>query len=265
MSDPIVRFQQTGAVAQITLHRPDQLNALDIATIEALGEAFTEVASNSDIRAVLLTGEGRAFSAGGDIKAMLSMSDSTSNPQSQMLDGVGILHGVLSLLYRLPKPVVVAVNGPAAGAGVGLALHGDIVWAAESARFTLAFTGIGVSPDSGTTYHLPRAVGPKLASELFLTNRSLDAEEALRVGLVSRVLPDDELLPAAREVAGRLAEGPTLAYEKVRNLVRNSFENGYETQLAREREAVGLSARTHDFGEGIAAFAGKRKAMFRGE
>lgn len=259
-----VHYEKDGGVAILTLNRPDVRNAINMATIDRLRDILLDATADGEVRALLLTGAGTHFSAGGDIKAMLE-HNTTGHAQRDMLEGVGALHGVLSLLHRLPMPVVVAVNGWAAGAGVGLALHADITWAARSASFTLAFTAIGVSPDSGTTYHLPRAVGAKLASELLLTNRALDAEEALNAGLVSRVLPDDELLPAARELAHRLAEGPTLAYARVRNLVRSSFENGYETQLAREREDVGRSALTHDFGEGLAAFAAKRKAEFRGE
>lgn len=262
-SEPVC-YEKEGGVATITLNRPEVRNAINMATIDRLREVLLEASVDPEVRALLITGAGTHFSAGGDIKAMLA-KNSVEQPQAAMLAGVGALHGVLSLLHRLPKPVVAAVNGWAAGAGVGLMLHADIAWAASSASFTLAFTAIGVSPDSGTTYHLPRTVGPKLASELLLTNRALDAEEALAVGLVSRVLPDDELVPAAHRLAARLAQGPTLAYARVRDLVRSSFENGYETQLAREREEVGRSSTTYDFGEGLAAFAAKRQPEFRGE
>ena len=260
---PPVDYQTRDGVGFVTLDRPDALNALDLATIESLQAIANDATTNSEVRALLLTGRGRAFSAGGDIKAMAGMTGQV-DPRGAMLDGVGALHRALSDLHRLPKPLIAAVNGPAAGAGVGLALLADIVWAGSSASFTLAFTAIGVSPDSGTTHSLVRAVGPKLAAELFLTNRSVPAEEARRIGLVSQVLPDDELLPAAQELAITLARGATAAFGRVKNLVRESLGNGFETQLAREREEVGRSATTQDFSEGLRAFVEKRQPSFRG-
>ncbi len=262
MTDPVL-YDVIDGVARVTLNRRQALGALDLATIRRLREVLAEATTSPDVRAVLLTGGGRAFCAGGDIKAMLEIAGGSS-AQDSMLAAIAELHPMLAAFYRLPKPLIAAVNGPAAGAGVGLALTADVAWAARSASFGLAFTGIGVSPDSGTTFLLPRAVGPKLAAELFLTNRILSADEALSAGLVSRVLPDDDLLPAASELAERLARGPTQAYARVKSLLRASPGAGFETQLENERQEVGLSARTADFTEGLAAFVEKRRPRFVG-
>ncbi len=258
-----VLYEVAGGVARVILNRPEALNALDLAVISRLREVFAAAAAD-EVRAVLLTGSGRAFCAGGDVKAMLGMEDAASR-QEAMLDAVGELHRMLASLYLLPKPVVAAVNGAAAGAGVGLALACDVAWAARSATFTLAFTGIGVSPDSGTTYLLPRAVGPRLASELLLTNRRLSAEEALAAGLVTRVVDDGELEGLAGKLAARLARGPTRAYARTKELLRRSFADRFEAQLENERQEVGRSAVTDDFVEGLRAFVEKRRPEFRGE
>ena len=247
---------ESGA-AHLTLERPEVLNAIDIATIEALHEVLVQLTADETVRAVSITGSGRAFSSGGDIRSMLDMAIDSEAPEAAMSTGVGALHAMFSQLHRLPKPVVAAVNGPAAGAGVGLLLHADIAWAAPHATFALAFTGIGMSPDSGTTYHLPRLVGPRLATELFLTNRQLSAEEALALGLVTRVVEEEQLVPEVRRLAERLAQGPTGAFARVRALVQDSLENGYETQLARERIEVGELCPLGGFRRGIAGVLGE--------
>ncbi len=267
MSTDCVIYEESDGVAHVTLNRPEAFNALDLATISRLNE-IVETATNDRIRAVLLTGAGPAFCAGGDIKTMLTATGDAGRgaaASEAMLVGVGELHRALHGFSRLPKPVIAAVNGAAAGGGVGLMLAADVAWAASSAVFTLAFTGIGVSPDSGTTFHLPRAVGPKLAAELFFTNRQLAADEALAVGLVSRVLGDDELLPQCRKLAGRLARGPSLAYARVKALLRSSNACDLETQLGNEARELGNSAATADFAEGLEAFVQKRRPVFRGE
>jgi 2-(1,2-epoxy-1,2-dihydrophenyl)acetyl-CoA isomerase len=252
-------------VATITLNRPDALNALGEVEMAELADVVRRVAVDTSVRAVLLTGAGRAFCAGGDVKRMLSgWGDQPGSREAGALTGAGALHEAVSGLRRMPKPVLCAVNGVAAGAGVGIALAGDIVWAAESATLTLAYTAIGLSPDGGTTFFLPRAVGPTRAMEYFLTNRKLSAAEALQVGMLSRVFPDDELLPEARALVQRLAQGPTRAYAEVKSLVSASLRNGLETQLENERQGIVRSVSTDDFAEGVAAFVAKRSPRFQG-
>lgn len=258
-----VLFDVTDGIGTLTLNRPTALNAIDFDTIERLHEVIQQATTSNEVRAILLTGKGRAFCAGGDVKLMQRVSGDPS-AKAMMLDGVRELHRVLAGLYSMPKPVVAAVNGPAAGAGVGLALTADIVWVGASANFTLAFSAIGMSPDSGTTFLLPRVVGPKAAAELFLTGRVLSAEEALEIALVSRVLADDELLPAAHKLTARLAEGPTQAYARVKSLLRSSSEGDFERQLEKERLEVGESTLTEDFAEGLQAFVEKRRPRFTG-
>jgi 2-(1,2-epoxy-1,2-dihydrophenyl)acetyl-CoA isomerase len=262
-----VLYSTRDGVGVLTLNRPESLNALDMETLAELRRVVAHAATDTAARALLVSGEGRGFCAGGDLKQMLSswIAAGPGRPRTGALEGAGDLHQAVSMLARMPKPVVCAVNGPAAGAGVGLALTGDVVWAAESATFTLAYTAIGLSPDGGTTYFLPRVVGPKRAAELLLTNRKLDAQEALQIGLVSRVLADEELLPAAEQIAKQLAAGPTRAYAEVRTLLRDSLRNGLEDQMEDERQAIARSVMTGDFAEGVTAFVQKRQPTFGGK
>lgn len=274
MSEPL-NYTLSDAVAHIELNRPEVLNALDTPALARLADTVERAALEPEARAVLLSGAGRAFCAGGDLKHMLgawaqdksesdkSESDRSESPQTGALEGAGHLHRAISGLRRTPKPVVCAVNGAAAGAGVGLALAGDIVWAAASASFTLAYTAIGLSPDGGTTFFLTRAVGPTRAVEYFLTNRKIDAEEALRVGLISRVVPEEALFTEAQKLARKLAQGPASAFAEVKQLVSASLRSGLEEQLESERQAIARSVATADFREGVQAFAEKRRPQFK--
>ena len=174
------------------------------------------------------------------------------------------LHAAIGRMARLDKPVLGAINGVAAGAGMSLALATDLAVAAESATFVMAYTGIGASPDGSSTYYLPRMLGMRLALELALLNRPVKAPEALELGLVNRVVPDEELDAAASELAARLAEGPTLAYARTRRLIRQSLSRDLSTQLDDEGEAIIAMAGTADFREGVSAFVDKRKPRFAG-
>jgi 2-(1,2-epoxy-1,2-dihydrophenyl)acetyl-CoA isomerase len=263
------RFQYSveRGVATIVFHRPERLNALDGKALEELSYLTTYAASDQGVRAILLTGSGRGFCAGADVKFMLeSAMGGLDGPLDAFVRAGAVhLHTAVTDLRRTAKPVVSAVNGPAAGAGVGLALAGDIVWAARDATFTLAYTKIGLAPDGSTTYIVTRLLGEKRTLELFLTGGSVSSEDALRLGLVTRVFPtQDELVREARALAERLAAGPTVAFGLAKACVVDSLREGLETQMEKERQAIARSSLTEDFLEGVSAFVQKRPAEFKG-
>jgi 2-(1,2-epoxy-1,2-dihydrophenyl)acetyl-CoA isomerase len=264
----VVQYEVSNGVARITLNRPKALNALTRGMLEGLAHAASRALLDDSVRAVLLTGNGRGFCAGADVKEMAAgtfVATPGESPLEGALSGAGILHKAIATLHRLPKPVVAAINGPTAGAGLGIAMACDVLWAAQSATFSTAYTAIGLSPDGGTTYALPRLVGAKVAAELFFTNRKFDADEALRLRFVSRVLPDVELLPAAIELANTLARGPTLAYASAKALLRMSGSQSLETQMEDERLGIMRSATTEDFMRGVTALASQQQPVFVGK
>ena len=262
MSREPVRYEVEKGVARLTLDRPQALNALDLALLRQLGERAREAVADDSVGALLLTGAGPAFCAGGDVRALRELADAPS-PREVALAAVGEMHETLLELFRCPKPVVAAVNGATAGAGIGLMLTADLIWASKSASFTLAFTALGASPDGGTTFLLPRVVGPKRAGELLLTNRRLDAQAALEAGLVGRVLEDEALLPRAEAMCARLAAGPAAAFASAKELLRRSVYQGYEAQLEEERQRLAAVSAGAEFREGVAAFLEKRPPRFR--
>lgn len=263
MSESVLYSVDAG-VAHLTLNRPEAKNALDTPTMERITQLVLASEQNEAVRALLITGAGQAFCSGGDVKQMMSMAGSDRSPAELAYEGAGLLHQAITALYRSDKPIVCAVGGPAAGAGVGLALSADIVWASESATFTLAYTKIGLSPDGSSTYILPRLVGPKLAAELLFTNRKLTAQEALAIGLISRVVPDADLAAEATRVARDLAAGPSRALAETKRLLRSSDRNSLESQLEDERHGIRRSVTTEDFIEGVMSFVQKRPPQFKG-
>ncbi|HEX3793836.1 MAG TPA: enoyl-CoA hydratase-related protein [Acidimicrobiales bacterium] len=248
-------------VARVTLNRPEAANTIDLTLARELMEASLEVAGNQDIRAVLLTGEGRVFCGGGDLKSFRAHDGPLDR---HLLEVTTYLHAALSRMSRLAVPVVAAVQGSAAGAGVGLACSADIVIAAESTRFVMAYKQVGLSPDGSATWLLPRIVGLRRALELMLTNRVLGAAEAMSMGLITEVVPEAELNERAALVAKTLAEGPTIALGNTRRLLRQSLDETLESQMELESLALAASARTGDALEGIAAFLEKRDPNFKG-
>jgi len=254
-------FDVAGGVATITLHRPDEANAMNLAMTKDLMAAAIRCDGDPAIRAVLITGSGRMFSAGGDLKEFAQVED-TGALLKQMTT---YLHATISRLARMDAPVVIAVNGTAAGAGFSLAASGDYVIAGERARFTSAYTAAALSPDGSSTFFVPRSVGRRRALELMLTNRVLSAEEAAEWQLINRVVPDADLLREADEVAAHLASGPTLAFGRVKRMVLGSFSESLETQMEWESRNIADMAGTADTAEGIAAFVEKRRPIFKGE
>jgi 2-(1,2-epoxy-1,2-dihydrophenyl)acetyl-CoA isomerase len=257
-----VHYEVRDGVAYLTISRPDAANSLDGEMARDLMEASLLVSENPLVRAVLLTGKGKVFCAGGDLNLFAANTEKLSYLVKEITT---FLHAAVSRFTRMAPPIVAAVNGAAAGAGMSLACACDFVVAAESAKFTMAYTKIGLTPDGSSTYFLPRLIGLKRALELSLTNRTLSAQEALQWGLVSRVVPDSELLPASEALAKQLAAGPTLAFKETKRLLHLSGTESLETQM--EQETIGIAGivKTADAKEGIASFLEKRAAKFQGK
>jgi 2-(1,2-epoxy-1,2-dihydrophenyl)acetyl-CoA isomerase len=256
-----IRLVREGGVAHVTLDRPDRLNTLDLAATKRLGDLARECAHDSSVRAVLLDGEGRSFCGGGDLKSFAEHRDALP---AHLREVTSHLHSALTVLARLNAPVVVAAHGGVAGAGLGLMALGDIVLAAQSAKFVFAYNAIGLVPDGGTSWLLPRLLGPRLTMDLALTNRPLTATEALAAGLVSRVVPDDELAGEAAALAQQLADGPTTSYGMTKKLLTETWSRSYAEQLAAESEAMSIAAATDDGVEGITSFVERRPPTFTG-
>jgi 2-(1,2-epoxy-1,2-dihydrophenyl)acetyl-CoA isomerase len=249
-------------VATLTLNRPDALNALNLTLGRDLFHATLEVDDDPGVRAVVVTGTGKAFCAGGDVKGF---ADNLDRIGALIKELTTYLHGAVSRLCRSDKPVIMAINGIAAGGGMSLALAGDLVLAAESARFTMAYSKIAATPDGSSSYSLPRLIGLRRSMELYFTNRVLTAREAHEWGLVTRVVPDAELASAAQTLARDLAQGPTKAFGGAKRLFHQSTWESLETQMELEAQAIAASGRTEDFRAGVTAFANKQPApTFRG-
>jgi len=255
-----LRIETADGVATVTLDRPDALNALTVPLKEALVEAFRAFASDDAVRAVVLTGAGRAFCAGQDLHERLQ-------PDALPLaDEIRARYNPLIRAMRaLPKPIVAAVNGVAAGAGASLAFACDIRIAAEAASFLLAFGRVGLIPDSGATWLLPRLIGGAKAAELALTTDPLSAADAERLGLVARVVPAAELLQEARALARRLAAAAPVALALTKEALERSWAASFEEQLELEADLQGRAGSTADHAEGIAAFIERRRPTFGGE
>ena len=256
-----VALERRDHVATLTLNRPDAYNAFDLAVGREIFQAVLEVDDDPQVRCVVITGAGRAFSAGGDVKEFVQSLDRIGAMVKELTT---YLHGAVSRLCRSDKPVVVGVNGVAAGGGLSLVLAGDLVVAAESARFTMAYSKIGATPDGSSSYFLPRLVGLRRAMELYFTNRVLTAREALEWGLITRVVPDTEFKGAVETLARELAQGPSKAFGAAKRLFQQSTWESLETQMELESQAIAKSGHTADFREGVTAFANKKAPVFRG-
>jgi 2-(1,2-epoxy-1,2-dihydrophenyl)acetyl-CoA isomerase len=255
-----LRVEVADAVATLTLDRPDALNSLTVPLKEELAKAFRSVGRDRAVRAVVLTGAGRAFCAGQDLRERLEPG--AAPLATEVRDRY---NPIILAMRRLEKPIVAAVNGVAAGAGASLAFACDIRIAAEGASFNLAFGRVGLVPDSGASWFLPRLVGASRAAEIALAGGALTAADAERIGLVSRVVPADALPDEARRLALRLAAGAPVAVGLTKRALNRSFEATLEDQLEYEAVLQGIAGATADHAEGIAAFVEKRPPTFRGE
>ncbi len=261
MSEAPVLFERDASVGIVRLNRPQAMNALTKEMMIALMHIAIECDEDPDIRAVILTGAGDAFCAGADLKAFLEQPDSLG-PLTKEL--TVYIHAAISRLARMDAPLILAVNGMAAGGGFSLTLTGDVTYAADSARFTMAYTASGLSPDASSTFFLPRLVGLRRARNLALTNRRLDANEALDWGIVDEVVPAATLMEHALTTARSLASGPTASFGSAKRLMLESFEHGLEAQMELEAREIALNAAGADVQEGIRAFVEKRPPAFRG-
>lgn len=254
MTEPL-HIERAGSVSRIVLNRPDAGNTIDEAMAIAFGKAAQELAEDPGTRVVVLTGTGALFCGGGDVRAMAVVPDGASAVIDRITSN---LHRGIVALAEMPKPLVTVINGPAAGAGLGLAILGDIVIASNTAHFTSAYTAIGMTPDGATSWLLPRLIGLRRALEMVVTNRRVSADEAERIGLVTRVVPAAELSGAEREVTESLGQTYVQALGKARWLVETSYERSLTDHLAIEARTIVDAASKQEGQAGIAAFLKRR-------
>ncbi len=261
MNDEPLLVTIDGSVATLTLNRPAVGNAIDLPLAQALMRAAIRCDQDDSIRCVVLTGAGRLFCAGGDLSSFASAGDQVSAFLSEL---AGTLHIAISRLQRMEKPLLVLVNGPAAGAGLSLSLIGDIVIAARSAHFTAAYGSVGLSPDGGMSWLLPRLIGLRRAQEMIIANRRVSAEEGAAIGLITRMVEDADLSSAGAEARLTLTSAATRAVGAARNLLLDSFDGPLEAHLDRETRRIASSGATRDCREGVSAYLARRRPDFTG-
>jgi 2-(1,2-epoxy-1,2-dihydrophenyl)acetyl-CoA isomerase len=262
MSYETIQWEQSGGIGRITLNRPESLNAWTTQFGEELSKAVNEDAADPSVRAVLITGAGRGFSSGADLKEGFEPADDGMPNIRKRLHEV--YHPIMVGIRELEKPVVAAVNGPAVGIGLSLALSCDLVLASESAYFSLAFVNIGLMPDGGSTLFVPARVGKARAFQMAMLGERIDAPKALDWGLINAVHPDDRLIDEANALLEKLAEGPTRSYAGTKKAYNRVYYSDMEGQLDLEAELQHALGRSQDFIEGARAFVEKRQPKFTG-
>ncbi|MFZ5783402.1 MAG: enoyl-CoA hydratase-related protein [Pseudomonadota bacterium] len=260
---PVIAVLESG-VLTLVLNRPARLNAMSNGLIEAMNRELARARDDNDIRAVLLTGSGRGFCAGADLAGGGTIDAAAAAPPDLGANMDRIFNPMIRAMRALPKPIVAAVNGVAAGGGANLALACDIVLAARSARFDQAFVRISLVPDLGGTWFLPRTVGDARARALAMLGTSVPAEEAERMGMIWQAVDDAALPGEAAKLARRLAAGPTLSYAAIKKAINAAATNTLDQQLDLERDSQRALGRSADFREGVSAFLAKRPAQFTG-
>lgn len=261
MSQIVVVEKSAPRVARVVMNRPEQRNALDLAMARALREALEDAAADDEVRAVVLSGAGPTFCAGGDIKMMQDAGAAGREPL--LLQVTRHFHAAISALAQMQKPTIAAVRGGAGGGGLSLMLACDLVVVDEAAKLVFAFNAIGLTPDGGSSHHLPLLVGLKRATEMAFLNPVVDGKAAVALGLANQAVPAGKVEESALELAARLADGPTRAYGRTKELLRAARPLG--EQLAVESETISAMAAEVDAGEGIDAFLEKRAPRFRGK
>lgn len=259
-NSPLLLTMDNG-IARITFNRPAALNAIDAPLANAFLSAMRTIESAPDVRVIVMNGAGKGFMAGGDVAAFQADMPNAGGTADAI---IAPLHEALALMARLPQPVLASVHGAVAGAGVSLAMACDLAFAADNARFTLAYSRIGASLDGSGSWFLPRIVGLRKAMELALLAETIDAHEALRLNMVNRVVPLADLAAETDAFARRLADGPTFAFGRIKALLKRSFDTPLAEQLAAEQAGFRACTGTQDFAEGINAFFEKRPAAFTG-
>lgn len=257
-----IGYEKKGGVAEISLNRPEVMNAFNTRMHEEIYAAFEDADADAEVRAVLLRGEGRGFSAGADLGEIVEQGDERPDLGEYLR---GTYSRLVTKIVGLRKPVVAALHGPVYGAGLGIALACDLRVAEEGARFSVAFIKIGLMPDAGITYFLPRMIGLGRAMEMSMLGDDLDAEEARRLGLVSRVVSEGSTADEGHDLAARLSKLPTRALAEMKAALHESFDADLPQTLEREAEGQTVCGYTNDHREGVSAFFDKRKPAFTGE
>src|SRR4051812_10696528 len=260
MDSKTIRFSIERGIASLTMNRPENLNAINLEMLDEMLRAIFSCTNNRDVRVVILRGEGRAFSSGGDIKVMEHILD--QDAYTYMRDWIKRVHLLEMQLRTIPKPVIASIQGVASGQGMNLALACDLRIASESASFNQSFVNLALTSEG--TYFLPRLVGVGKATELFFTGESISAREALSLGMLNRLVPDDELEQETQKWAEQLAKGPTEALGRTKLLINSGYKNQLDQHLAQESSLIAETARTEDFKEAVKAFLEKREPHFRG-